>query len=63
MGALAFIGLLIGLFLWVKESMILNTPAANTRDLGAIMRDSAKVKNGEVFKRKMTRRINNGEYK
>ncbi|KEZ87680.1 hypothetical protein [Lacrimispora celerecrescens] len=40
MGALAFIGLLVGLFLWAKESVTPNTPAENTRDLDGIMRDS-----------------------
>ena len=58
MGALAFIGLLVGLFLWAKESTTPNTPAENTRDLDGIMRDSSKYS-----KKEMTRRINNGYYK
>jgi len=37
MGALAFIRLLVGLFLWSKESMTPNTPSENTRDLDGIM--------------------------
>lgn len=58
MGALAFVGLLVGLFLWAKESITPNTPAENTRDLDGIMRDSSKYS-----KKEMTRRINNGHYK
>lgn len=58
MGALAFIGLLIGLFLWAKESITPNTPAENTRDLDGIMRDSSKYS-----KKEMTKRIQNGLYK
>ncbi len=58
MGALAFIGFLIGLFLWAKESMTPNTPAENTRDLDGIMRDSSKYS-----KKEMQNRIRNGHYK
>ncbi|MDR7811541.1 hypothetical protein [Lacrimispora sp.] len=58
MGALAFIGLLAGLFLWAKESMTPNTPAENTRDLDGIMRDSSKYS-----KKEMQNRIRNGHYK
>jgi hypothetical protein len=58
MGALAFIGLLVGLFLWAKESMTPNTPAENTRDLDGIMRDSGKFSSKE-----MKRRIHRGDYK
>lgn len=58
MGALAFIGLLVGLFLWAKESMTPNTPAGNTRDLDGIMRDSSKYS-----KKEMQNRIRNGHYK
>jgi hypothetical protein len=32
MGALVFIGLLVGLFLWAKESTTPNTAAENIRD-------------------------------
>ncbi len=58
MGALAFVGLLIGLFLLAKESMTPNTPAENTRDLDGIMRDSSKYS-----KKEMQNRIRNGHYK
>jgi len=58
MGALAFIGLLVGLFLWARESMTPNTPAENTRDLDGIMRDSSKYS-----KKEMQNRIRNGHYK
>ncbi|MSS07064.1 hypothetical protein FYJ38_00225 [Clostridium sp. WB02_MRS01] len=56
--ALAFVGLLIGLFLLAKESMTTNTPAENTRDLDGIMRDSSKYS-----KKEMQNRIRNGHYK
>lgn len=58
MGALAFIGLLIGLFLWARESTAPNTPAENTRDLDGIMRDA-----GKYSKKEMQKRIRNGHYK
>jgi len=58
MGVLAFIGLLIGLFLWAKESLTPNTPAEHTRDLDGIMRDSSRYS-----KKEMTKRIKNGLYK
>jgi len=58
MGALAFIGLLVGLILWAKESTTPNTPAENTRDLDGIMRDSSKYS-----KKEMQNRIWNGHYK
>jgi hypothetical protein len=58
MGALAFIGLLVGLFLWAKESMTPNTPAEYIRDLDGIMKDSSRYS-----KREMTKRIKNGHYK
>jgi len=58
MGALAFMGLLVGLFLWAKESTTSNTPAENTRDLDGIMRDSSKYS-----KKEMQNRIRNGHYK
>ena len=58
MGTLALLGLLIGLFLWAKESMTPNTPAENTRDLNGIMRDASKYSS-----REMNKRIRNGHYK
>lgn len=58
MGALAFIGLLIGLFLWAKESLTPNTPAGYTRDLDGIMRDA-----GKFSPKEMKRRIHRGDYK
>lgn len=58
MGTLAFIALLVGLFLWAKESVTPNTPAENTRDLDGIMRDSSRYS-----KKEMMKRINNGHYK
>lgn len=42
MGAIASLGLLVGIILWAKESTTPNTPAENTRDLDGIMRDSNK---------------------
>ncbi|WP_278245760.1 hypothetical protein [Lacrimispora indolis] len=42
MGAIALLGLLVGIILWAKESTTPNTPAENTRDLDGIMRDSNK---------------------
>lgn len=58
MGALAFLGLPIGLFLWAKEALTPNTPAENTRDLNGIMRDASKYSS-----REMKKRIRNGHYK
>ncbi|WP_313584615.1 hypothetical protein [Lacrimispora sp.] len=58
MGALAFIGLLVGLFLWAKEGMVPNTPEGHTKNLDGIMRDSSKYSGKE-----MRKRINKGDYK
>lgn len=58
MGVIMFIGFLIGLFLWAKESTTPNTPAENTRDLDGIMKDSSKYS-----KKEMQNRIRNGHYK
>lgn len=56
-------GFLVDLFATATRSFASPTPAEYTRDLDAIMRDTALVKEGKLSKAEFYRRIDSGRYK